>query len=250
MRFSVVIPARYASQRLPGKVLLDIGGKPMLQRVYEQAVQSDACRVVVATDNVQIAELVESFGGESCITSDAHISGTDRIHEVVSKLQMADDTVIVNVQGDEPLIPPKVINQVAENLVRSGTRVATLFEKIDSMDDFFDPNVVKLVADKNDMALYFSRATIPFERDKNAASVELTRAHLKRHVGIYAYRASLLREFVRWECDEIEQLEKLEQLRILRNGIKIHVAEACTSIPAGVDTDKDLARVRELFPAV
>ena len=243
MDFTVVIPARFDSQRLPGKALVDIAGKPMVQRVYEQACLSQATDVIIATDDERIATVVSDFGGQCCMTSRDHPSGTDRIQEVISQRKLSDDAIVVNVQGDEPLIPPEVINQIASNLHSTGVAMATLYELIDSTKDLLDPNIVKLVNDKNGYALYFSRAPIPFNRDHT----EVLTINHKRHVGIYAYQAALLNDFVKWETDELEVLEKLEQLRALRRGIKIHVAEAVSSIPPGIDTAEDLERTRQLF---
>ena len=244
MNFTVVIPARYDSQRLPGKALLDIAGKPMIQWVYEQAKLSKADSVVVATDDKRIADAVKQFGGEHCMTSKDHVSGTDRIQEVVSLMDISDDKIVVNVQGDEPLIPPEVINQVANNLNNSSASMATLCEKIESLEDLLDPNIVKVVSDCNKNALYFSRAAIPFDRDQNQL---LDNTCYFRHVGIYAYRASLLNKFVTWAPDQIELIEKLEQLRVLRQGYSINVDESVLPIPPGVDTEKDLERTRAFF---
>ena len=245
MSFTVVIPARYASTRLPGKPLLDICGKAMIQRVFEQASLSDAESVVVATDDERIKTLVESFGGQAVMTDVDHASGTDRLQEVITQLGLPDDAVVVNVQGDEPLIPPEVINQLAANLLKTTAPMATLYEIIDNVDDIMDPNIVKLVADQNDIAVYFSRAPIPFARD--GFDQALGQISYKRHLGIYAYRVKLLHEYVSWPVDELEDVEKLEQLRVLRRGIDIHVAEAVVSIPPGIDTEKDLARTRALI---
>jgi len=252
--FSVVIPARYDSQRLPGKALVQIAGKPMIQRVYEQASKSDARRIIVATDDERIASVVTSFGGLSRMTSAEHPSGTDRIQEVVRLESMRDDDIVVNVQGDEPLIPPEVINQVAGNLAENDVSMATLYETIDGLDELFDPNIVKLVSNEKGMAMYFSRAPIPWDRDHIPHSLQDSvpnemddRIQYKRHVGIYAYRVRLLNQYVTWPVDEIEQIERLEQLRILRKGLQIHVAEAVEKIPPGVDTEKDLQQTRLLL---
>ena len=247
MSFTVIIPARFASTRLPGKALLDICGKPMIQRVFEQAMLSDADRVIVATDDNRIAAAVASFGGDAVMTKTAHPSGTDRLQEVVSRLGFPSDTIIVNVQGDEPLIPPEVINQVAQNLIDFNVEMATLYEVIDNPKDFMDPDVVKLVTSQNDMALYFSRAPIPLGRDCPAGFDEKLIGQYKRHLGIYAYRARLLNEYTTWPVDTIESIEKLEQLRILRRGIPIHVSESVMNMPPGVDTPKDLHRTRALL---
>jgi 3-deoxy-manno-octulosonate cytidylyltransferase (CMP-KDO synthetase) len=250
MSFSVIIPSRYASSRLPGKPLLDIAGKPMIQHVYEQACQSQADRVIIATDDQRIAEAADSFGAEICMTSAEHESGTDRLQEVVSQLGFADDHVVVNVQGDEPLIPPAVINQVANNLASSEEAgIATLAELIVDIEAVFDPNAVKVTMDKNGRALYFSRAPIPWCRDEWSTS-EKTLSDLAqyfRHVGIYAYRVAFLHQFVSWPPSRLEFTEKLEQLRAMENGVAIHVQETCESIPAGVDTQADLDAVRALF---
>ncbi len=261
MQFIVVIPARLASTRLPNKPLLDIAGKPMVQRVWERARQSAASRVVVATDDARVADAVTQFGGEVCMTKTTHESGTDRIQEVAAQLDLADDQIVVNVQGDEPLIPPKVINQVAQNLAGSERAgIATLAKPIRHADDIFNPNVVKVVVDNTLHALYFSRAPIPWDRDAwnqdalnaSAQNAGLLLAPVKplvanewaRHIGIYAYRAGFLHNFVTWPVGRLERLEKLEQLRALENGVAIHVAESWEEIPPGVDTADDLERVR------
>lgn len=242
--YIVVIPARYASSRLPGKPLADIGGKTMLERVYNQARQSGAARVVLATDDQRIVTAVEAFGGEVCMTSAEHVSGTDRLQEVASRLQLPEHTILVNVQGDEPLIPPAVIDQVAANLAaRPEASVATLCEPLIRDEDFHNPNVVKVVTDLKGFALYFSRAPIPWPREQG-----LAQNHWKprRHIGLYAYRVALLNRFVTWPPAALEQCESLEQLRVLAQGEKIHVADAVAEVPAGVDTPEDLVRVRSL----
>lgn len=250
MKFTVVIPARFGSSRLPAKPLKDIAGQTMIERVYRQAIQSRAERVVVATDDERIAEMVRGFGGEVCMTLASHPSGTDRLQEVASRLGLADSEIVVNVQGDEPLIPPAVINQVAENLSRAtAAAVATLSEPIHSAADFLNPNIVKLVTDRAGFALYFSRASIPWPRDSFAASRESLPVSplFQRHIGIYAYRVSVLNQFVTWPPAPLENLECLEQLRVLWNGERIHVAEAVEPVPGGIDTEADLERVRQLL---
>ncbi len=250
MKFTVVIPARYSSTRLPAKPLKDIAGKSMVERVYEQACLSEAARVVVATDDERIEKVVKAFGGEVCMTSKTHESGTDRLQEVAQKLALADDEIVVNVQGDEPLIPPEVINQVARNLAQAKeASVATLSEAIESAEDFSNPNIVKVVADINGLALYFSRASIPWPRDEFAQTSNALPdgKYFQRHIGIYAYRVSLLNQFVTWDLAPLEGLECLEQLRVLRNGHRIHVAESVLPVPGGVDTQEDLERVRLLL---
>ncbi len=247
--FVVVIPARYASTRLPGKPLLDIGGQPMIQRVWARACESAASRVIVATDDDRIAAAVIAFGGEVCMTRATHESGTDRLQEVAARLKFDDDQIIVNVQGDEPLIPPAVINQVAHNLASSQRAgIATLGKRIRERTDVFNPNVVKVVVDNTLHALYFSRAPIPYDRERfvEGSDVELG-GDWMRHIGIYAYRVEFLHRFIEWPLGLLERLEKLEQLRALENGVAIHVDEACTEIPVGVDTAEDLERVRFLM---
>ncbi|MCL6269796.1 3-deoxy-manno-octulosonate cytidylyltransferase [Sansalvadorimonas sp. 2012CJ34-2] len=252
MSFTVVIPARYASMRLPGKPLADIGGKPMIQHVYEQACLSGADRVIIATDDERVQGVAVRFGAEVCMTSPDHPTGTDRLQEVVSRLQLADEHIVVNVQGDEPLIPPAVIDQVAENLKACPeASVSTLSHPVASPEELFDPNAVKVVSDKNGLALYFSRATIPWDRDQFAVSKEKLPENnlIQRHLGIYGYKVGLLNQFVTWGESPLEVTERLEQLRVLWNGARIHVAEACEMPPAGVDTQEDLERVREVFAA-
>lgn len=243
MDFTVVIPARYASTRLPGKPLLDILGKPMIQRVWEQARQSAAAMVVIATDDARIEKVAREFGAEVCLTSAAHPSGTDRLQEVAQKLELAPEQIVVNVQGDEPLIPPDVINQVAGNLAtHTDNGVATLAEPIHSADDFLNPNIVKLVADQNGRAMYFSRAPIAWPRDHFQQDRQtLPEGYQpRRHIGIYAYRVAQLQAFVGWPVAPIEKLESLEQLRFLWHSVGIHVADACQAVPGGVDTQADL----------
>lgn len=251
MTFYVVIPARYASTRLPAKPLKDIAGKPMIQHVYERACASAAREVIIATDDVRIEAAAQKFGARVCMTSDAHNSGTDRLQEVAQQLGLSADDIVVNVQGDEPLIPPAVINQVAQNLAETAAAsVATLSEPIHSLVDFRNPNIVKVVADQAGRALYFSRAPIPWPRDHFAQSDinELPVSFpCQRHIGIYAYRVSLLNDFVTWPQAALETIESLEQLRILAQGAVIHIAEACVAVPGGVDTESDLQRVRALL---
>ncbi len=251
MTFSVVIPARYASTRLPGKPLQEIAGKPMVQHVYQQALKSSASEVLVATDDERILDAVEAFGGRAVMTSDSHESGTDRLQEVAVNMAWPDDHVVVNVQGDEPLIPPQVIDQVAA-LINSASAadVATLCEAIQRYDDLMNPAVVKVVADQHQRALYFSRAPIPWDRDGFAAGKQqLSAGQYWRHIGIYAYRVATLNAFVGWPLAPLESIEKLEQLRVMANGGIIAVAETCQAIPGGVDTPADLERVRAFIAA-
>ena len=249
MRFTVIIPARYASTRLPRKPLLDIVGKPMIQHVWEKAQQAGASRVIVATDHPEIEQVVKNFGGEVCLTSDKHNSGTERLAEVIEKMAIADDEIIVNVQGDEPLIPPVIVSQVAENLDKHQVNMATLAVKLTTREELFNPNVVKTLTDKNGMALYFSRATIPFGRDHfpNCDDAFVQQQNYLRHIGIYAYKAGFIKQYVAWEPTALEQLESLEQLRALWYGEKIHLELAKEAPQVGVDTTEDLERVRQIL---
>jgi len=250
--YTVVIPARYASTRLPGKPLLDIAGKPMIRHVWERASRSAATRVVIATDDERIGAVASAFGAEVCLTAADHQSGTDRLQETVSLLGLPDDAIIVNVQGDEPLIPPEVIDQVAANLAANPMHgMATLCEALQAIEQFLDPNIVKVVAGVDGTALYFSRAPIPWPRDAFAIARDALPPGMAaaRHIGIYAYRAGFLHRFVAWPGGTLEALESLEQLRALEHGARIHVAEACAPIPGGVDTPADLARVNALLGA-
>ncbi|WP_455813336.1 3-deoxy-manno-octulosonate cytidylyltransferase [Pseudomonas graminis] len=244
MSFVAIIPARFASTRLPGKPLVDIHGKPMVVHVMERALESGAERVIVATDNLDVARAVEAAGGEVCMTRADHQSGTERLAEVIDHYQFPDDTVIVNVQGDEPMIPPVIIRQVADNLASSSAGMATLAVPIDSAEEAFNPNAVKVVRDANGYALYFSRATIPWDRERFAVSRETIGDHFLRHIGIYGYRAGFIRRYVRWEASPLEHIELLEQLRVLWYGEKIHVDVAKAIPSVGVDTPEDLLRVR------
>ncbi|KEI71317.1 3-deoxy-manno-octulosonate cytidylyltransferase [Endozoicomonas elysicola] len=248
--FTVVIPARFASSRLPGKPLAEIAGKPMVQHVYERALASDAQRVIIATDDERIMKVAEGFGAEVCMTLPGHPSGTDRLQEVSRIYDMKDDEIIVNVQGDEPLIPPSVINQVAKNLSAApDAGAATLSNPLVQAEQVFDPNVVKVVTDSNGYALYFSRAPIPWARDDFAGGERKMPAEMcfQRHIGIYAYRVELLNHYVTWGVSPIEKMESLEQLRLMWNGYRIHVAEAVETPPHGVDTEQDLTAVRQFL---
>ncbi len=244
MAFIVVIPARYASSRLPGKPLADIAGKTMIERVYQQALQSGANRVVVATDDRRVAAAVDAFGGEVCMTRADHNSGTERLAEVVSKLQLPADTVVVNVQGDEPFIPPLIIRQVAQNLAgQHKAQMATLAVPLNHGAEIRNPNIVKVVSDKQGYALYFSRSVIPYDRDGMVAK-DLA-SHYRRHIGIYAYRASFIQRYIDWPASALEQIESLEQLRVLWHGEAIHVDTALEIPAVGVDTPADLEQARQ-----
>ncbi|WJD48092.1 3-deoxy-manno-octulosonate cytidylyltransferase [Enterobacter sp. PGRG2] len=244
MSFVVIIPARYASTRLPGKPLVDINGKPMVVHVLERARESGAERIIVATDHEEVARAVEAVGGEVCMTRVDHQSGTERLAEVVEKCGLSDDTIIVNIQGDEPMIPPAIVRQVAENLAQREVGMATLAVPIHSAEEAFNPNAVKVVTDAQGYALYFSRATIPWDRDRFAQSRDAIGDTFLRHIGIYGYRAGFIRRYVTWQPSQLEQIEMLEQLRVLWYGEKIHVAVAQTVPGTGVDTPEDLERVR------
>ncbi len=245
--YTVVIPARYQSSRLPGKPLADIGGKSMIQRVYEQAIQSGAERVVVATDDERIEHAVKSFGGQVCMTGSEHESGTERLAEVVRKLSIPDDHIVVNVQGDEPLIPPAIITQVAENLASHNVPMATLAVEITDREEVFNPNVVKVVTDHQGYALYFSRASIPWDRDQYGQQQPEIHTPLLRHIGLYAYRAGFIQTYIQWAPSQLEKIESLEQLRVLWYGEKIHVDVALETPPIGVDTEADLAHLRAII---
>lgn len=243
--FKIVIPVRYDSTRFPGKAMADIGGKPMIQLVYECAKKTEASEVIIATDTMIIGMAAENFGATICMTDSEHQSGTDRIAEVVDKMMWEDDVAVVNLQGDEPLMPAAVINQVAFNLMdNEGADCATLFANIENYNDIEDPNVVKVVNDKNGMALYFSRSVIPHRRDKGDDQESII---YKRHIGLYAYRAGMLRAYRDMEECSLESAEKLEQLRLLFNGMKIHIDQAIELPGHGVDTPEDLERVKALI---
>lgn len=247
MSFIAIIPARYASTRLPGKPLADIAGKPMVVHVMERALASGASRVIVATDHPEVVKAVEAAGGEVCLTRADHQSGTERLAEVIELYGFADDDIIVNVQGDEPLIPPVIIRQVADNLAACSAGMATLAVPIESSEEAFNPNAVKVVMDAQGYALYFSRAAIPWDRERFAQSKETIGDSFLRHIGIYAYRAGFIRRYVNWAPSKLEQIELLEQLRVLWYGEKIHVAVAKAVPTVGVDTQEDLDRVRAVM---
>lgn len=247
MTYHIIIPSRYASTRLPAKPLADIGGKPMIQYVYERALKAGASSVAIATDDQRIYDAVKAFGANVVMTSKTHESGTDRLHEAATVLGLNADDIVVNVQGDEPLIPPAVITQVAQNLANNpDCAIATLSAPLQTPEQLFEASVVKVVADKNGKALYFSRAAIPYSRT-NFPAIPRDLTPWQRHIGIYAYRVKFLQQFVKWPMAPIELLESLEQLRALWNGERIHVELAKEIPPAGVDTPEDLERVRRLL---
>jgi len=253
MSFRVVIPARYASTRLPGKPLADIAGKPMVVRVAEAAGQSGAMEIIVATDDTRVADVVQAQGHAVTFTRSDHASGTDRIAEVAAQRGWNDDDIVVNVQGDEPLIDPALIAEVAQALAGDAeASMATAAHPLRTINEFLDPNVVKVVTAATGRALYFSRAPIPWHRDGFAASREVLPAGLgvRRHIGLYAYRVKFLRRFGALAPAPIEQWEALEQLRALWHGFHIHVIECAHAPQPGVDTPADLERVRDLFAAL
>ena len=241
MDFSIIIPARYASSRLPAKLLKDINGKTLIEHTYSNAVKSDASRVIIATDDVRIKTIAEDFGAEVCMTNDSHTSGTSRLSEVVSVLNFQDDDVVVNLQGDEPMMSPSAINQVASNLSSSGMSVATLCEKIDTEEAYFDENCVKVVYNSRGKAMYFSRSPIPAFRDSTKINLDLC----FRHIGLYAYRVNFLKDYTNMTISSLEMAEKLEQLTFLTHGFDIHVESSCASTGYGVDTESDLIKVKK-----
>lgn len=245
--FKVVIPARYASTRLPGKPLLNIAGRPMLQYVHELALLSGADEVIVATDDQRIEDAAKDFGATVCMTSAAHESGTERLAEVAGQMNWHEQTIVVNVQGDEPLLPPALIQQVAEGLAgHPEAPVATLAYPLEQADEAADPNVVKVVLDNAGFALYFSRAPIPCRRDASGVADLLPSL---RHIGLYAYRAGFLKHYQQLQPSLLEDVEKLEQLRVLWHGLKIHVGIASEMPGHGIDTETDLQRVEKVLLA-
>jgi 3-deoxy-manno-octulosonate cytidylyltransferase (CMP-KDO synthetase) len=243
--FNVVIPARYASTRLPGKPLLEIAGRPMLQHVYARAQQSGASDVIIATDDQRVMDAASDFDATALMTSTGHTSGTERLAEIAEMMAWDDQSVVVNVQGDEPLIPPALIRQVAEGLAsHPAASVATLAYPIQDMDEVTDPHIVKVVLDKEGYALYFSRAPIPHQRDDSSRTGSIAAL---RHIGLYAYRAGFLRHYKDLEPSPLEEIEQLEQLRVLWHDMRIHVEIASEMPGHGVDTESDLARVEKIL---
>ena len=249
VKFKAVVPARYASTRLPAKPLLDLGGKPMVARVAERAVQSGADEVWVATDHADVVTAAEMHGLSVLLTRSDHPTGTDRIAEIVERRGWSDDTIVVNVQGDEPLIDPGLVAQTARQLAESGADIATVAHPIDDPAEFFVPNVVKVVCKANGDAMYFSRAPIPYARDHFAKQKDSLPAGLPayRHIGLYAYRASFLRAYARLAPSPVEGFEALEQLRALWHGYRISVVITDQLPMPGVDTPEDAARMQEWF---
>jgi 3-deoxy-manno-octulosonate cytidylyltransferase (CMP-KDO synthetase) len=247
--FKVAIPARYASTRLPGKPLRPLAGRPMIEHVYERALASGADEVVIATDDDRIRTVAEGFGARVCMTAPDHPSGTDRLAEVAERLDWPAGAIVVNLQGDEPLMPPALVRQAAEDLAaHPDAGIATLCTPIDELGEVFDADVVKVVRDEAGYALYFSRAPVPWERAAfgTAGAPALGGGHL-RHIGLYAYRVRFLRRYRQLSPSPLEQAEALEQLRALWHGVRIHVSVAVESPGPGVDTEKDVARVEGLL---
>lgn len=245
--FQIIIPARYASTRLPGKPLMEINGKPLIQHVYESACQCKAEKVYVATEDTRIKKAAESFGAEVIMTAADHISGTDRLAEVASILKLSDADIIVNLQGDEIGVPACLIHQLAKGLHDHPEHsISTLCERIDNDADINDPNVIKVIFDQNNTALYFSRATIPHVRESQKES-QTQQQNYYKHLGLYAYRVAYLKKFSATPPCDLERSESLEQLRALYTGEKIYIEEACAPTGIGIDTKEDLNKARQQF---
>jgi 3-deoxy-manno-octulosonate cytidylyltransferase (CMP-KDO synthetase) len=243
----IIIPARYTSTRLPGKPLADVAGKPLIQRVHECAAKAGAAAIIIATDDERIRQAAEKFGARVCMTSPKHRSGTDRLAEVIEKQAIGADEIVVNLQGDEPLMPPELIREVTGKLaVHKDAMVATACHAIHDRESLVNPNVVKVVCDAKGYALYFSRAAIPWPREVMAGKSGVA-IQAYRHIGLYAYRAGFVRRYASWPPCPPEDAEQLEQLRVLWHGERIVVHEARAMPEAGVDTPDDLERVRKYF---
>ena len=250
MSFRIVIPARFASTRLPGKALRDICGKPMIEHVIERAKQSNAKEVIVATDSKEIADAISKLEVQICMTHENHQSGIERLSEVIEQLGFDDDQILINLQGDEPMMPPVCLNQVGQALEEdNNVKMATLCTPLTDIDELFDPHAVKVVRDINDFALYFTRAAVPWSRDCfNETPRKMPQTHeYQRHIGLYGYRAGFIRQYLEWQSSDIEKTESLEQLRVLYYGEKIKVITAEIPPGPGVDTIDDLNRVCELL---
>lgn len=250
MSFKIIIPARYASTRLPGKPLRDICGKPMIKRVIEQAQKSQADEVIVATDATEIADALGDTDIRVCMTRSDHQSGTERLSEVIEQLGFSDEQILINLQGDEPLMPPVCLDQVGQALEQDAAlKMATLCTPLTDIEELFDPHAVKVVRDINDNALYFTRAAVPWSRDTFNETLRYLPANqdYQRHIGLYGYRAGFVRQYLDWPASAIEKTESLEQLRVLYHGEKIRVLAAKIAPGPGVDTAEDLQRVCELL---
>lgn len=252
MSFRVVIPARYGSVRLPGKALVEIGGQALIAHVIARAADSGAAEIVVATDDERIAGVARRAGAVVVMTRADHACGTDRIAEAVATRAYDDEVIVVNLQGDEPLMPGEVIRQVGRALDDADAEMATIAAPIDGARELTDPNVVKVVCDATGLALYFSRAVVPWDRDRqpDAAAALLAAPRIyRRHLGLYACRVGFLRRFAALPPCPLEEIEKLEQLRALYHGARIRVLSAAVEVPAGVDTPGDLEAVRRVLAA-
>lgn len=250
MSFSIVIPARFSSTRLNGKLLRDICGKPMITRVIEQAQKSHAEEIIVATDSKEVANAISELDVRICMTRDDHQSGTERLSEVITQLNFDDDKILINLQGDEPLMPPICLNQIGDELEKDNNiKMATLCSPLSDIEELFDPHVVKVVRDINDFALYFTRAAVPWSRDCfNERPREMPKHQdYQRHIGLYGYRAGFIKQYLEWQSSDIEKTESLEQLRVLYYGERIKVITSAKPPGPGVDTLEDLNRVCELI---
>ena len=246
--FHVIIPARFSASRLPGKPLLAIGGRPLIQWVWQCAQQSGAASVTIATDDVRILQSAQSFGADCVMTSSQHASGTDRVAEVVRAKGFAPDDIVINLQGDEPTMPASVVSAVAQVLIaRRQVDIATAVAPIQSLMEYLDPNCVKAVRARGGRALYFSRAPVPWPRDNAVGGAPTRFDGAWRHIGIYGYRVHSLLRFAQWSPTPLELLEKLEQLRALEHDMRIHLVELSEAPSAGVDTPEDLERVRSVL---
>ncbi|NQY51113.1 MAG: 3-deoxy-manno-octulosonate cytidylyltransferase [Piscirickettsiaceae bacterium] len=247
--FRIIIPARYNSKRLPGKPLINIAGKPMIQHVFEHAQASRAYEVIIATDDIRIEKMAHNFGADVCMTSSQHASGTDRLSEVVYLRNFNDDDIIVNMQGDEPYLPSSLIDQVADDLnYHHNVDIATLYSKITKKKQIFDPDIVKVVIDINGYAIYFSRAPIPWMQDnfhQNYSSPSELPQY--KHIGLYGYRAKFLKNYSKLKPCILEKYESLEQLRAIFYGKKIHLSMAQVYAGHGVDTKNDLIKMQKLL---
>jgi len=250
MSFRIVIPSRFASTRLSGKPLRSICGKPMIEHVIEQAKKSDAEEVIVATDSQEIADAISHLDIRVCMTHENHQSGTERLSEVIDQLSFNDDQILINLQGDEPMMPAVCLNQVGQALEEdSKVKMATLCTPLTDIEELFDPHAVKVVRDINDFALYFTRAAVPWSRDcfNDTPRKMPPSQEYQRHIGLYGYRAGFIKQYLEWQSSDIEKTESLEQLRVLYHGEKIKVITAATPPGPGVDTLDDLNRVCELL---
>ncbi|MHB1528840.1 MAG: 3-deoxy-manno-octulosonate cytidylyltransferase [Acidiferrobacteraceae bacterium] len=245
----IIIPARYGSSRLPGKALADIAGKTLLERVYECAKRSEVGEVIIATDDERIRQTAEGFMAQVCMTSPQHASGTERIAEVVEQLRLPDQEIVLNLQGDEPLMPPQLLDLVAKTLRKdAGAAMATAACAIESYESFIDPNIVKVVCDARGRAMYFSRAPVPWPMNRRPPDQQpAPEGFGLRHIGLYAYRVGFIRCYAQWNPSPLEEIEILEQLRILWHGEAIAVCKTDFPPLPGVDTPADLERVRRYF---